>query len=569
MNKFNEIKFKIVSCAYAGESIELVDDGFSMPGKLKSAFKAKIANTGEDVLISSYSKQVGGGHGEGYWDINVYQVVNLETMEPVDKKNTVFVFGGAEIQQPNVFKKNLAVATDSYKISHPNQFPAGTEYTSYYVEARTDNEDIIAAGMNFIGRVLEQGITVEDVERANRLYKAHFGFDIFHYEGWMRIATEFKGKLPLNFLAVPEGTVMKSKNVIAVLENTHPDFFWLPGHMETFILRAIWYPTSVATKSFKCKKVLNRFMEMTSGLTGDAFNFVLNTRLHDFGARGATAGESAAIGGLAHLYNFIGTDTVEAMILAQDLFNFEGAAGNSIPAREHSTTISWENEDDAFLNSVEHFGGGVYACVMDSYDFNEAVLRVCTEMKDQIIESGGTFVIRPDSGDMILNIMYALETAGKHFGYEYNSKGYKVLNKHVRIIQGDDINSADDIMRVLSWMEGKRWSAENIAFGMGGGLLQKVNRDTHKFAMKLSAIRVNGVWREVFKCPKGAEWKKSKAGQLRYGELNGAIGTYNMLTMSSDEYAAFNTHMVIYHIDGKGIVKDTLPEIRERINNAL
>lgn len=570
MKMSNAVEFKIGNEAWVGEVLQMVNPLHQWPRGLHTPFKALISATGEEVLITSHSKQAGGGHGEGHWNVDVYQVFNLETMKPVNK-NTVFMLpqAGKKERTDNVFKKNLAITTDSYKISHANQFPEGTEYTSYYVEARTDNEDIIAAGMNFIAKVLEQGITVADVERANSLYKAHFGMDIFHYEGWMRIATEFKGNLPVTLLAVPEGTVMKSKNVIAVLENTHPDFFWLPGHLETFVLRAIWYPTSVATKSFQCKKVLNRFMEMTSDLAGDAFNFALNTRMQDFGARGATSGESAAVGGLSNLYCFIGTDTVEAMILAQDLFEFEGAAGISIPAREHSTTISWANEDDAFLNSIEQFGSGVYACVMDSYDFNEAVLRVCTEMKDQIIASGGTFVIRPDSGDMILNIMYALETAGKHFGYEYNSKGYKVLNKHVRIIQGDDINSADDILRVLSWMEGKRWSAENIAFGMGGGLLQKVNRDTHKFAMKLSAIKVNGVWREVFKCPKGAEWKKSKAGLLRYGELNGVVGTYNMLTMTSDEYSAFNTHMQIYHIDGRRIFIDTLPEIRERINTAL
>lgn len=479
----------------------------------------------------------------------------------------------------NIFDKNLVIATDSYKISHGGKsidgeqhkagtFPEGTEYVSYYVEARSEDEEIVAAGQNFISAVLERGVTVEHVERANMLFKMHFGADILNYDGWMRIAKDFNGRLPLNFLAVPEGTVMKSKNVMGVLENSHPDFPWLPGHMEPFVLRGTWYPTSVGTKSFQCKRVLKKYLERTSDLTGDEFNFVLNTRLHDFGARGATSGESAAIGGLAHLYNFIGTDTVEAMILAQDLFNV-ACAGISIPAREHSTTISYVNEDDAYMNSIKLYGKGFYSCVMDSTDYEAAVERVCLNMKDDIIEAGGTFVFRPDSGDMIKNIMFTLEMLGKHFGYEYNSKGFKVLNKHVRIIQGDDINHAGDIERVLSWMEGRRWASENIAFGMGGGLLQKVNRDTHKFAMKLSAIKVNGEWREVFKCPKGAEWKKSKAGVLRYGELNGVIGTYNMLELTSDEYAAFNTYMKIYFIDGKRIYKDTLPAIRERINNAI
>lgn len=477
----------------------------------------------------------------------------------------------------NFFDKNLCTSTDSYKATHggkPNPetpttvgtFPEGTTRTSYYIEARSDNEEIVAAGFNFVAKVLEQGVKVEHVERANRLFKAHFGREVFNYEGWMRIATEFDGKLPIAFSAAPEGTVVPTKNVLAVVENTHDDFPWLPGHLETFILRSVWYPTTVATKSFNIKKVIKKYFDRTSCLEGEELDVVINTRLHDFGARGATSEESAAIGGLAHLYSFIGTDTVEAMILAQDLFDV-ACAGFSIPAREHSTTISYENEDDAYRNSIELYGEGFYSCVMDSTDYEAAVERVCVNMKDDIVAKGGTFVIRPDSGDMIRNIMFALETAGKHFGYEYNEKGFKVLSKHVRIIQGDDINSAADVERVLSWMEGRRWSAENIAFGMGGGLLQKVNRDTHKFAMKLSAIRVNGEWREVFKCPKGAEWKKSKAGILRL--VKDDEGNFKTINLLEGADVAHNVVMEPYFISGVVTYKDTLQEIRDRIDSQI
>ncbi|UQJ94962.1 putative nicotinate phosphoribosyltransferase [Klebsiella phage CPRSA] len=164
---------------------------------------------------------------------------------------------------------------------------------------------------------------------------------------------------------------------------------------------------------------------------------VLRTRLHDFGARGTSSAESAGIGGLAHLYNFLGTDTVEALIMAISLFedcqkafdDGEMAAGISIPAREHSTTVSYgkENEDLAYKNSIEIFGEGMYACVYDSWDFKAAVRRIA-EYKDSILSKGGTLVVRPDSGDMVDNIMYALEELGRIFGYTVNSKGYKVLH---------------------------------------------------------------------------------------------------------------------------------------------
>lgn len=477
----------------------------------------------------------------------------------------------------NFFEKNLALSTDSYKASHAcksqnahvkpvGQFPEGTEYTSYYIEARTEDEELVSAGMNFVAKVLDRGITLAKVNRANLIYRAHFGREIFNYEAWARIATEFNGKLPIDMWAVPEGTILPSKTPIAVIENTHPDYPWLPGNLETFVLRGIWYPTSVATKSNKCLKVLKKYMDMTSDLEGEAYTATLKTRLHDFGARGATSEESAAIGGLAHLYNFIGTDTVEALVLAQDLYNVH-CAGVSIPAREHSTTIGYEDEDDAYLNSIELYGDGPYSCVMDSTDYEAAVERVCLKMKDKIIIAGGTFVFRPDSGRMIDNIMFTLNMLGKHFGYTRNSKGYKVLHPSVRLIQGDDINSADDIERVLSWMEVHRWSCENIAFGMGGGLLQKVNRDTHKFAMKLSAICINGVWRGVHKCPKGSEWKTSKKGRLRTIRRND--GTFETIDLLSADRFEGSLEMFMFLQNGELGYTDTLENIRKRIDADL
>lgn len=474
----------------------------------------------------------------------------------------------------NFFDKNLATSTDSYKASHAGyaegdsvgQFPKGTTFTSYYIEARTENEELIAAGLNLVAKILEQGITLAKVERANLLYRSHFGREIFNYEAWKRIATEFGGKLPIDLWAVPEGTVIPSKTAIAVVENTHPDYPWLPGNLETFILRGVWYPTTVATKSNKCLKVLKKYLDMTSDLKDDAYNMVLKTRLHDFGARGATAEEAAAIGGLAHLYNFIGTDTVEALILAQDLYNVH-CAGFSIPAREHSTTISYSNEMDAYINSIKLYGKGPYSCVMDSTDYEKAVEQVCIELKDMIIGEGGTFVFRPDSGNMIDNIMFTLNMLGKHFGYTRNDKGYKVLPDCVRIIQGDDINSADDIERVLSWMEVHKWSSENIAFGMGGGLLQKVNRDTHKFAMKLSAICTNGEWRGVRKCPKGAEWKASKMGRLR--TIRKKDGTFETIDILEERTVPGSLEMFKFIQNGKLGYTDKLEDIRKRIDNAL
>ena len=466
---------------------------------------------------------------------------------------------------------SLITSTDSYKVSHWLQYPEGTDAAMFYIESRGGKfDEVVTAGVNFVSRVLAEPITMKQVELARVLYRKHFGKDIFNYEGWKKIAE--LGYVPVTFRAIPEGTVVPVKNAVATVYAEH-EFSWLAGWLETMTIRGIWYPSSVATLSRECKKVLAHYLDMTSDLTGEAYNITLGTRLHDFGARGATSAESAGIGGLAHLYNFIGTDTVEGMIMAISLFadyqtlfdeveNVE-AIGVSIPAREHSTTISYgkENEDEAYKNSIEMFGTGFYACVYDSWDYKGAVDRIA-EYKEQIIAAGGTLVVRPDSGDMIDNIMYTLRKLGEIFGYTVNSKGYKVLHNSVRIIQGDEIHGPETINRVLSWMEANKWASENIAFGMGGGLLQEVTRDTQKYAEKLCAIRVNGVWKGVYKCPKGSEWKQSKKGLLM--TITNGVEFKTIDTLETEIPDGWRDAMITYYDNGVLNTSDTVGVIRER-----
>lgn len=463
---------------------------------------------------------------------------------------------------------SLITSTDSYKVSHWLQYPENAEAAFFYVESRGGKfNDVVTAGVNYIARQLQKPVTLENVEFANRLYRTHFGRDIFNYESWKKIAE--LGYIPVKFRAIPEGTPVPVKNAVATVY-AEKDFLWLAGHLETLVVRGIWYPSTVATLSRECKKVIKNFMDLTSDLEDEAYDITLRTRLHDFGARGVSSSESAAIGGLAHLYNFIGTDTVESMIMAISLYaDFDviggevKAAGVSIPAREHSTTISYGqyDEDSAYKNSIEMFGGGIYACVYDSWDYKAAVARIA-DYKDQIIKSGGTLVVRPDSGDMLDNIMYTLEKMAEIFGYNRNSKGYKVLNNHVRIIQGDEIHGPDTINRVLSWMESKKWASENIAFGMGGGLLQEVTRDSQKYAMKLSAINIAGQWHSTYKCPKGAEWKKSKKGLLTTITNGDKFVTIDLLEQDIPE--GWRDAMVTYYHNGEVNKEDTLGIIRER-----
>ncbi|WP_444928720.1 nicotinate phosphoribosyltransferase [Microbulbifer sp. SSSA002] len=407
---------------------------------------------------------------------------------------------------------NPILNVDSYKTSHYLQYPEGTQYVSSYIESRGGQfKEAVFFGLQaFIKQYLTTPITAEHIDEAEELCLAH-GLP-FNREGWEYILQEHRGYLPIEIQAVAEGSVIPTKNVLAQVVNTDPLCFWLTSYIETALLRAVWYPTTVATQSWEAKKVIQRYLlETAENLESLPF------KLHDFGARGASSEETAAIGGLAHLVNFQGTDTIAA-VLAGRRYYAAPMAGFSIPAAEHSTMTSWgrEQEANAYENMLAQFGGDnrLVAVVSDSYDLWSAIEDIWGgELKDKVENNGGTLVIRPDSGDPVDIVTQTIERLMRIFGASINSKGYRVLPDFIRVIQGDGI-SLHTIEAILSAMKVRKQSAENISFGMGGELLQKVNRDTMKFAMKASAVRVNGLWRDVYKDPATDSGKRSKKGRL-------------------------------------------------------
>ena len=405
----------------------------------------------------------------------------------------------------------IILDSDSYKYSQFLQYPKNTTNVFSYIEARGYSWGVdkhVFFGLQaFIKQYLLTPITQEDIDFAEEIITAHG--EPFNREGWQYILDTYNGKLPVVIRAVPEGTVLKTHNVLVTIEATDPKCFWLTSFLETALLRAIWYPTTVATNSYVSKQIILNFLEKT----GDPSS--IDFKLHDFGARGVSSKESAGLGGMGHLLNFLGTDTVTALLYARKFYNAD-MAGFSIPAMEHSTVTSWgrENEVESYRNMLRTFGreGTILACVSDSYDIYNACELWGTVLKDEVIKSGATVVVRPDSGVPEEVVLKCVEILGKNFGYTKNSKGYNVLN-NVRVIQGDGINQ-ETIRKILENLVKHGWSADNVAFGQGGALLQQVNRDTLKFAMKCSAALIDGTWVDVYKDPITDQGKKSKKGRL-------------------------------------------------------
>ena len=423
---------------------------------------------------------------------------------------------------------NLILNNDAYKQSHYSQLKPSIEFSSSYIEARgSENpkiKEICFFGLQmFIEDYMSNPITQEEIDYAAEMLPK-VGLT-FNREGWEYILKTYNGYLPLRIQAIPEGSIVPIGTPLVQIENTDQKVPWLSSMMETSILRGVWYPTTVATKSREIKKVLKKGMIETAGHV-DGLEFML----HDFGARGVSSQESAAIGGLAHLVNFVGTDTLAAILYGREFYDID-IAGYSIPASEHSTITSWgmQNELIAFENMLNQYGqdGKIFACVSDSYNIYDACREYWgDELKDRVIEfgsRGGRTVVRPDSGPLLETPSVPIECVEilmEKFGFRTNELGYKILPDYIRVIQGDGWKSEKDFEDFIKLVKKAKLSLENFAFGMGGGLLQNVNRDTFKFAMKCSSVMEDGKRRNVYKNPfhKG---KKSKRGYITGVNIDG------------------------------------------------
>ncbi len=454
--------------------------------------------------------------------------------------------------------RNLVLQTDSYKFTHWKQYPPGTQFVYSYLESRGGMfEQTLFFGLQYYLLEYLQGhvVTEEDIVEARGFVDQHIGPGVFNFNGWMRILRQHGGKLPVVIKAVAEGSVVDVRNVLMTIENTDPECYWLPNYLETTLLK-VWYPITVATLSYAIRKVFLAALQ----LSGDPA--LIDFKLHDFGYRGVSSEETAGIGAGAHLINFKGTDTVAGIRFLQRYYRSSEMEGFSIPAAEHSTITAWgrENELNAYDNMLTQFPQGMVAVVSDSYNVYEACEKLWGKLlRDKVLKREGVLVVRPDSGyprDVVLKV---LEILGQKFGHQSNSKGYRVLNPKVRVIQGDGVNYWT-IQDTLTAMARAGWSADNITFGMGGALLQQLNRDTQKFAFKTSAVTIKGEEHPVYKDPVDGHDKVSKRGRLALRYVNERWSTKKLEPGKQDPQDLLK---VVFK-DGEVLLEQSAAEIRER-----
>lgn len=467
--------------------------------------------------------------------------------------------------------KNLILKTDSYKLTQWKQYLNGMSKVYSYLESRGGAyQYTLFFGLQFILKQLEGVVvTMKDVEDADAFSKAHFGINLFNKAGWEYIVNVHGGKLPVRIKAVKEGTLVPTHNVLMTIENTDPKCYWLTNTLETMLMR-IWYPITIATNSFYAKQTIANYLNKTANDLNS-----LSFKLHDFGYRGVSSEETAGIGGMAHLVNFMGTDTLAGIMFANEYYHANGMIGYSVPASEHSVACSFgkDREEEYFLNMLTQYPTGIVSIVSDTYDVFNFVNTMSTKYKREILAREGTVVFRPDSGDPVdvnvklINILWNIFSEQGSI----TKNGYKLLPPQVRLIQGDgiDLNSLELILKTVTDLG---FSAENWVFGSGGGLLQKFDRDTLKFAIKASYGEttfdtiVSGF--TIQKDPITSSGKKSKAGQLKLVKSNLDSG-YFTVTSEHPHFETSKDEMELVFENGEIKRTQSFEEIRTLANSFI
>lgn len=466
---------------------------------------------------------------------------------------------------------NPLLCTDVYKLGHMEFYKPGTTKIYSYLEARSDKKfsHTVFFGLQYyLKQFLSKPVTKEQAE------------EFFDYR--MRIlggvpegvrtkinALVELGYIPLKIKAVPEGLRINNRNVLMTVTNTHPDFYWCVGFFESLLLK-VWNTCTVATYSYELRQLFTDYCEKTGGIPE-----LIPFQVHDFGYRGCSSEETAALSGMAHLTSFLGTDTVPAVKCARDFYSAAEPVGLSVPASEHSVMCSFgfEDEIEAFRHMLKVNPTGIVSIVSDTYNLWNVLDNFAVALKDEILSRQGKVVFRPDSGEpekILLGGRMAdhepwtdgvFDRLADVFGSTLNDKGYRSLHPNVGAIYGDGMYDKR-IRSILAEMDAAGYCSSNLVIGVGGLLLQQHNRDDLGFAFKATHAVINGHEVELFKDPITDPGKRSKKGLMSLWKTN--TGTYFTTDCTSAEDEKEGLLSPVYE-NGMLLVNHKFADIRKRL----
>lgn len=427
---------------------------------------------------------------------------------------------------------NFIAACDSYKLGHWEEVPDDVTHSVSLIVPRKASEYspiIVAMGQTFVAHVIATVRVTYDMISEAEIEAAEQGYN-FNRKGWEIIAGELDGVLPLAVYGIEEGTKVAPQTPILGLINTDSRFAWLPSYVETWVQAVVWKMSTVASTCHASRVILKDLM-----IQSGADLAWLDYKLHNFGDRGADSPEEAPVlAGISHAALFNGSDCTRANGYIKALYGDKEPMTSSVEATEHSVTcmnsdaaaksdrgmvqkIVKERLPAAVARAKRGLGLPIVSGVIDTYDPDRWVLEYVAELKDEIANSGGKFVQRPDSGDPKVEPAKVADNLETVFGIVgTTSTGHKDLPGYVGVLQGDGIN-VFTLRPVGQAFIDTNWSMNNILFGMGGGTTHEGGRDDFSFSQKTTAMSKDGgnTWIRLLKEPKTDIKKKSLSGLVR------------------------------------------------------
>lgn len=471
---------------------------------------------------------------------------------------------------------------DGYKLDHRRQYPQNTTsvYSNFTPRGSRipDQKEIIFFGLQyFLDEYMTRRMNAHFFNQPKDNVISEYRQMTESYLGPNGIGTDHiaalhdLGYVPLEFRALPEGSMCPLRVPCLTVENTHPDFYWMTNYFETILSTVLWKACTSATTAARYRKLLNAYAKKTGG----SLEFV-PWQGHDFSMRGMAGLEDAMLSGAGHLTSFTGTDTIPAMGFLARYYDATGLVGGSVPATEHSVMCAGGKETE--INTLERlldlYPSGILSVVSDTWDFWKVLTSYSVILKQKIMARNGKLVFRPDSGDPVKIICGdpesdvphvrkgAVETLWEIYGGTVNSAGFKELDPHVGLIYGDAI-TYERANEILQRLAAKGFASTNVVFGIGSFTYVYVTRDTYGFAVKATHAVVNGESLDLFKDPVTDNGEK-KSARGRLAVLRDEHGTPYLINQATPAQEASSILRPVWR-NGAFLKSFTLDDVRKNV----
>lgn len=488
-----------------------------------------------------------------------------------------------------LYNINPMLLIDFYKAVHAEMLPTKiTKSVSYFTprmsRVRMWNKVVMFGLQGFVKtylidyfneRFFERPID-EVISEYERIMDASLGKGVYGLQKIKDLHT--LGYLPIEIWALPEGTKVPMHVPMFCITNTHDDFAWLPQALESLISAEAWHPMLVATVGATYRDIVNKFYDETCD---DSVS--RNKALGSFDFRGEECTDSAIKAAAGWCLSFVNTATVPVIPYLEKLYNCdctkEPVAFGS-PSTEHAVMCSnyaVDGDEVTLLKRLltEIYPDTSFSAVLDSYDYWNVIDNVLPQIKPEIMAHNGCMLMRGDSGDCIEVVTKTVFKLWDEFGGTINSKGYKVLDLHVKVIYGDSI-TIQRCERIYEILKDNGFAASNVALGVGSfsfqcveedGILKPFTRDTFSSCIKATYCEIDHKPYPIFKNPKEGGFKKSQKGCcLVYKNDNGELCYKDEYTWKEVSCNSKQELKAIFR-NSELLIDDSLANIRNRLHN--